>query len=181
MNVKIIIAGNILEYKIMALIKQMVSSKTNEWATPRKLFEYLDSLYHFTLDPCATDENHKCDKYYTLKDDGLSKSWDNEVVFMNPPYGGHTKDWLVKAKESAERGATVVCLIVSSTDRSYWHDIIYKDASEILFLRGRVKFGDSKTTAPFASAIVIFRPNSFDKHYDKIRFVDMREFHQGKL
>lgn len=158
----------------MALIKQMVSSKTNEWATPRKLFEYLDSLYHFTLDPCATDENHKCDKYYTLKDDGLSKSWDNEVVFMNPPYGGHTRDWLQKAFEQTKKGTTTVCLIVSATDRSYWHDII-NYADEVWFLRGRVKFGDSKTTAPFASAIVIFRPGV--PRCD-VSFVDIREYHQ---
>lgn len=164
----------------MALIKQMVSSKTNEWYTPQKLYDYLDDMFHFTLDPCATDENHKCDKYYTLKDDGLSKSWDNEVVFMNPPYGGHTKDWLYKAMKQTALGATTVCLIVSSTDRSYWHDIIDKHADEIWFLRGRVKFGGQKTTAPFASAIVIFRPLSMSNNScERIRFVDIREFHQS--
>lgn len=174
----------------MALIKQMVSSKSNEWSTPQKLYDYLDSRFHFTLDPCATDENHKCEKYYTLKNDGLSKSWKNEVVFMNPPYGGHTKDWLVKAAEEAISGATVVCLIVSATDRSYWHEVIDKSADEVWFLRGRVKFGDSKTTAPFASAIIIFRPLTIDDelyrkmmipHQTKVKFIDLREFHQGKL
>jgi len=159
----------------MALIKQMVSSKTNEWYTPHKLFDYLDNTFKFTLDPCATHENKKCNKYYTLEDDGLSKSWSGETVFMNPPYGGHTADWLKKAEEERHNGTTTVCLIVSSTDRSYWHEIIEPFADEIWFLRGRVKFGGQKTTAPFASAIVIFRPNQQSK---KISFMDLREYHQ---
>jgi len=159
----------------MALIKQMVSSKTNEWYTPHKLFNYLNDIFHFTLDPCATHENKKCEKYYTLEDDGLSKDWGGQVVFMNPPYGGHTADWLKKAEQERHNGTTTVCLIVSSTDRSYWHEFIEPYADEIWFLRGRVKFGGQKTTAPFASAIVIFRPNSTDK---KIKFVDLREHHQ---
>lgn len=160
----------------MTLIKQMVSSKTNEWATPQKLFDYLDNIFHFTLDPCATDENKKCLKYYTLADDGLSKSWDGEVVFMNPPYGGHTREWLEKAEAQRHRGTTTVCLIVSSTDRSYWHEIIDKHADEIWFLRGRVKFGGEKSTAPFASAIVIFRQETERR---KIQFIDIREHHQS--
>lgn len=159
----------------MALIKQMVSSKSNEWATPQKLFDYLDGLFQFTLDPCSTTENHKCEKYYTLKDDGLSKSWAGERVFMNPPYGGHTREWLEKAQQESEKGATVVCLIVSSTDRSYWHEIIDRYSDEIWFLRGRVKFGGNKCTAPFASAIVIFRPNP----KGEAKFIDIREHHQG--
>lgn len=162
----------------MALIKQMVSSKTNEWYTPQKLYDYLDSQFHFTLDPCCTHENTKCKKHYTLEDDGLSKDWDNEVVFMNPPYGGHTIDWLKKAELQRHKGTTTVCLIVSATDRSYWHDIIF-NADEVWFLRGRVKFGGQKTTAPFASAIVIFKPDSESDYTEtKIRFVDLREYHQ---
>lgn len=63
----------------MALIKQMVSSKTNEWATPQRLFDYLNTKFNFTLDPCATDENHKCDNYYTIDDcEMLMDALDNE-------------------------------------------------------------------------------------------------------
>jgi len=154
----------------------MVSSKTNEWYTPYKLFDFLDKQFNFTLDPCSTDENAKVLKHYTIKDDGLSKSWANEVVFMNPPYGGHTADWLKKAEQERHNGCTTVCLIVSSTDRSYWHEIIDKSADEVWFLRGRVKFGGQKTTAPFASAIVIFRPN---EQRSIKKFIDIREFHQS--
>jgi len=159
----------------MPLIKSMVSSKTNEWSTPKALFDYLNKEFNFTLDPCSTIENAKCSNYYTLTDDGLSKDWQQNTVFMNPPYGGHTGEWLRKAVISARDGATVVCLIVSSTDRSYWHEIIYPFANEIRFMRGRIKFGDSKSTAPFASAIVIFRP-SFSQC--QVSFVDYRKFQQ---
>lgn len=162
----------------MALIKQMVSSKTNEWATPQGLFNYLDMLFGgFTLDPCATKENTKCSRFYTLEDDGLSKSWEKETVFMNPPYGGHTREWLEKAYKESLGGATVVCLIVSATDRTYWHDLISKYADEIWFMRGRVKFGGKDTTAPFASAIIIFRSSS---QRGEVKWVDMRQYHQGK-
>jgi len=160
----------------MTLIKSMVSSKSNEWATPKKLFDYLDSEFHFTLDPCCTEENKKCEKHYTMDDDGLSKSWKDEIVFMNPPYGGHTRDWIIKAQNETLNNCTTVCLIVSSTDRSYWHEIIDIDADEIRFLRGRIKFGGLKSTAPFASAIVVFRP--FQKRRI-VSFIDIRKHHQS--
>lgn len=161
----------------MALIKSMVSSKSNEWSTPKRLFYFLDKEFQFNLDPCSTHENYKCNKHYTIEDDGLSKSWAGHNVFVNPPYGGHTREWLAKSVDSARNGgACVVCLIVSSTDRSYWHEIIYPYAQEIRFMRGRCKFGESKSTAPFASAIVIFNRTC---NPCKISFVDYRKFHQG--
>ncbi len=142
----------------MSINKAMVSSKSNEWETPQPLFDRLDTEFHFTLDPCATKENHKCDKFYTIDDNGLKYDWAKEIVFMNPPYGGNTGKWLRKAWHDSLKGATVVCLIVSSTDRSYWHDYIFPYASEIRWIRGRVTFGEANSTAPFASAIVIFSP-----------------------
>jgi len=140
----------------MAIQKAMISSKSNEWETPQDLFDKLNEEFNFTLDPCATHLNHKCNKYYTMQQDGLKQDWSNEIVFMNPPYGGHTRDWIEKAYKESLRGAIVVCLIVSSTDRSYWHDYIFPYANQIRFIRGRIKFSKAKSTAPFASAIVIF-------------------------
>ena len=140
----------------------MVSSKTNEWATPQSLYDELNQEFQFTLDPCATKKNHKCDKYYTIQDDGLLKRWEG-VVFMNPPYGGNTKAWIQKAYQESLKGAVVVCLIVSATDRSYWHDYIFPYAAQIRFLRGRLKFGDSKTTAPFSSAVIVFSQAKYEK------------------
>src|SRR5665213_2535498 len=107
----------------MALQKAMVSSKSNEWATPQDLFDKLNKEFKFKLDVAATKENAKCKKFYSLEDSGLDHHWLSSN-FMNPPYGGHTGDWIKKAYQESLRGATTVCLIVSSTDRSYWHDYI---------------------------------------------------------
>ena len=131
-------------------------SETNEWSTPQYLFDELNYEFNFTLDPCATDDNAKCKKYYIIEDDGLKQDWSNEIVFMNPPYGREIKHWIKKAYLESLTGATIVCLIPSRTDTSYWHDYIF-GKSEIRFIKGRIKFGDSKNSAPFPSAIVIFK------------------------
>jgi site-specific DNA-methyltransferase (adenine-specific) len=138
------------------------SSKTNEWETPIDFYKKLDDEFEFTLDPCCTIESAKCLYYFTIEDDGLKQSWENECVFMNPPYGRDIKHWIKKAKEEAlNNEATVVCLIPARTDTNYWHDHIFSEYSkgnaEIRFLRGRLKFGGSKNSAPFPSAVVVFR------------------------
>lgn len=140
----------------MALREAMISSKSNEWSTPQDLFDALDQEFNFTLDPCSTHENAKCNKHYTIQEDGLSQDWSDEIVFMNPPYGGTTEKWIKKAFEESQRGATVVCLIVNATDRGYWHKYIFPYAQQIRWIKGKLHFNGSKYTAPFGSAIVIF-------------------------
>ena len=78
------------------------SSKTNEWATPQNFFDLLDNEFNFTLDPCSTKENAKCQKFYTKEDDGLSKDWVGEKVFMNPPYSRELPKWIKKAYTTIE-------------------------------------------------------------------------------
>ena len=53
----------------------MFSSKTDNWATPQDFFDELDREFNFNLDPCSSDANHKCAKYYTREDDGLRQNW----------------------------------------------------------------------------------------------------------
>lgn len=53
----------------------MFSSATGVWATPQDFFDRLDAEFNFTLDPCANDENHKCEKYFTEAEDGLAQDW----------------------------------------------------------------------------------------------------------
>jgi phage N-6-adenine-methyltransferase len=133
------------------------SSATPEWYTPQGLYDELHAEFKFTLDPCCTHENAKCEKHYTREEDGLKQSWHGEVVFMNPPYGREIGAWMRKAYESCNRnGATVVCLVPARTDTAWWHDYAMK--GEIRFLRGRLKFGGAMVNAPFPSAVVIFRP-----------------------
>ena len=133
------------------------SSKSNEWATPPELFSELDAEFDFSLDPCATDDNHKCPKYYTQKDDGLRQNWGGERVFCNPPYGRAIGEWVRKCSEEAKKpGTLVVLLIPARTDTAYFHDYIYRKAREVRFLRGRLRFGGATNSAPFPSMIVIF-------------------------
>lgn len=66
------------------ITKGMMSSNTPEWGTPKKFFEELDNEFHFTLDPCATDENHKCSTYFTKEQDGLKQSWGGVQSLLQP-------------------------------------------------------------------------------------------------
>jgi len=135
----------------------MFSSKDMTWETPQKLYDKLSEEFNFTLDVCALPETAKCEEYYTPEIDGLKQEWKG-VCWMNPPYGKEISVWLKKAYEESLKGVTVVCLIPSRTDTRYWHDYCMK-ASEIRFIKGRLKFGDSINSAPFPSAIVIFKEN----------------------
>lgn len=132
------------------------SSTSVEWATPQAFFDALDARWHFTLDACATAENAKCARFFSPEEDGLAQDWGGQVVFCNPPYGrGETGRWLRKAWLASYRGATVVLLIPARTDTAWWHD--YAAFGEVTFVRGRLKFNDGKDSAPFPSAIVVFR------------------------
>lgn len=130
------------------------SSATDLWATPQWFFDQLNHEFNFDLDVCANDENAKCARYFTIDDDGLSQDW-NGSCWMNPPYGREIGKWMRKAYESAQDGATVVCLVPARTDTKWWHDYAIK--GDVRFIRGRLKFGDSKNSAPFPSAVVIFK------------------------
>jgi phage N-6-adenine-methyltransferase len=132
------------------------SSETDSWATPIDLFERLDQVWHFDLDVCADPFNAKCDRFFTRADDGLAQTWAPAVCWMNPPYGREIKHWMRKAHDESLKGATVVCLVPSRTDTRWWHD--YAMRGRIEFIKGRLRFGDAKNSAPFPSAIVVFNP-----------------------
>ena len=135
----------------------MFSSKTDLWSTPQDLFDQLDKEFNFNLDPSSTHENAKCEKHFTISENGLDQSWKGYKVFCNPPYGRELKKWVKKCyEESRNKETTVVMLIPARTDTTYFHDYIYNKAKEIRFIKGRLKFGDSKNPAPFPSMVVVF-------------------------
>lgn len=136
----------------------MFSSNKQDWTTPKNFFDALDKEFHFTLDPCCYPETALCRKYYTEKEDGLLQDWGGETVFCNPPYGREIKKWVAKGyKESKKPNTIVVMLIPARTDTSYFHDYIYHKALEIRFIKGRLKFGNGKNSAPFPSMVVVFK------------------------
>lgn len=136
--------------------KKQYTSRSDEWSTPQDVFDELNAEFHFDLDPCATDENRKCENYFTKEQDGLKQNWGGYRVFCNPPYGSIAK-WTEKCfREGCKDNTLVVMLIPSRTDTRYFHNFIYNRA-EIRFVKGRIQFGDSGNNAPFPSMIVIFR------------------------
>jgi phage N-6-adenine-methyltransferase len=135
----------------------MFSSETDMWATPQWLFDRLNREFHFGTDVCALPENAKCPTFYTPADDGLKQTW-RCACWMNPPYGRGIGEWVKKAYQSTQMyGATVVCLLPARTDTTWWWR--YCINGEIRFFRGRIRFGDATTGAPFPSAVVIFAPD----------------------
>lgn len=135
----------------------MFSSKTDLWETPQDLFDKLNAEFHFDLDVCALPENAKCTMYYTPDMDGLKQPWKG-TVWCNPPYGRQIGQWVRRAFFAAVGGSTVVMLLPARTDTRWFHDYIYgRETVEIRFLKGRLKFGNAKNSAPFPSMVVIFR------------------------
>ena len=130
----------------------MMTSNTDQWSTPQAFFDGLNAEFGFTVDVCALPENAKCAKYYTPEMDGLAQKWGG-ACWMNPPYGREIGKWVKKA---AEAGTLVVGLLPARTDTMWFHDYIYGRA-EMRFVKGRLKFGDSKNSAPFPSMVVIWR------------------------
>lgn len=129
-------------------------SQSNEWATPQDFFDRLNEEFRFTLDAAATPENAKCDRFFTVNDNGLTQSWKGERVWLNPPYGREIGKWIEKA--STEPSELTVMLIPARTDTKAWHEHIFGKA-EIRFVRGRLKFGGGQANAPFPSAVIVFK------------------------
>lgn len=121
------------------------SSASDRWATPDDLFAALNREFGFDFDPCPLDG----------QEDGLSLlfcSWRGKRVFCNPPYGPKLGQWLRRGLEAK----LAVFLIPARTDTKWFHDIVLPKASEIRFIKGRLKFGGAKNSAPFPSMIVVF-------------------------
>ena len=153
--------------KNTALPRMLFTSDSDEWATPDELVQWLNQSFQFTLDVAASHDNHKCERYFTIEDEGLAQSWEGERVWMNPPYSNVTA-WMERAyRASREERATVVALVAARTDTRWWQDWVIGKANEIEFLAGRVTFsrpGKGANTAPFPSALVIYRPPIERKH-----------------
>jgi len=137
------------------------SSQSNEWATPQDFFDALNDEFGFTLDAAASTENAKCDRFYSIDDDGLSKDWSNERVWCNPPYGRGIGDWIKKAAIS--NADVAVMLIPARTDTKAWHRWIFDNPNaSVRFIKGRLKFtGGGKNpnnwNAPFPCAVIVFQ------------------------
>jgi len=150
----------------------LFSRASDEWSTPLDLYASLDAEFHFTLDAAATAENARSPTFLTRDQDALLARWGlipshrtgRPVVWLNPPYS-KIRLFMAKVAQEAARGCTVVCLLPSRTDTRWFHTYVWDAVShrpqpyvKVRFLRGRLKFGDGRGSAPFPSMLVIFRP-----------------------
>ena len=133
------------------LNKALFSSASGKWTTPPELYEELNREFHFDFDPCPVNPTF----------DGLAISW-AKSNYVNPPYGREIGKWLEKGYQESLLDKTVVFLIPSRTDTKWWHDFVMK-ADEIRFLKGRLKFSNHKNSAPFPSAIAVFKSKRKEK------------------
>jgi phage N-6-adenine-methyltransferase len=125
---------------VAVLVEKPEDWTSDDWSTPVELVRDLEEEFgRFQMDPCCRPETAKADKFYTRADDGLSKPWIGRV-WMNPPYSDPGK-WLRKAIEEVGRKADlVVALIPAATDTRWFHNHVLGVATEVRFIKGRIKF-----------------------------------------
>lgn len=177
------------ERKLVNKFDPLFSSESAEWETPQDFFNAVNEACQFVLDVCSTPDKAKCKKFYSPQDDGLKLSWDG-MCWMNPVYGEPESpckpkckkkkcvergyhinqyvpgiiDWMKKAyRESRKKNTCVVCLVPSRTDTEWFQDYAMNDEDKdnLIFIRGRLKFGGSKNSAPFPSVLVILGDETF--------------------
>ena len=145
------------------------SSNNMNWETPDWLFDALDKEFEFTVDVCADEKNKKCKRFYSEDNSCLDKNWEDERCFMNPPYGRNLPKFMEKAYNESKKGATVVCVVPVRPESKWWQNYAMK--AEIRYFRQRLKFtltGKRSDVAPFATAIIVFKPWLFKETYTDI-------------
>jgi phage N-6-adenine-methyltransferase len=151
----------------------MFSKASDEWSTPEEFFAEMHREFCFDVDAAASLENRKLKNYFGLdhvlpaQRDALAIDWwpFGRTFWLNPPYS-KCREFIGKAAQEARRagGSTVVCLVPSRTDTRWFHEHVW-DAEkhqprvgvEVRFIKGRLKFGEGKNSAPFPSVVIIFR------------------------
>ena len=124
--------------------------------TPAALYAALDLRFGFTLDVAADPARHMTPTFFTEQDDGLVQPWAPHTCWLNPPSSAITP-WLVKTVAETRRGATVVALLPVRTSVAWFHELVLPYA-EVEFIRGRLRWENHRSTAPFDSMVCIYEP-----------------------
>lgn len=142
-------------------MEAVFSSESDEWGTPDFLFDWCSAVWGpFELDPASTVLNTKCERYLTREEDGLTKPWLDDSgkrlrVWCNPPYS-EVERWVQRAVMHSRLGGQSLFLLPSRTDVRWFHDWVMKEASEVVFIKGRVHFIGGDHGAPFPSMLAWF-------------------------
>lgn len=121
--------------------KGIFMKETDHWATPKTIYNHYMQLGYF--DPCPLH----CELF-----DGLHIDW-QEKNFVNPPYS-RCAEWVDKAIIEHSKGRHVIMLLPARTDTKWFHKLLNTPNVNIEFVKGRLKFGDSKNSAPFPSVYI---------------------------
>lgn len=140
----------------------LFSSQKQDWGTPDHVFDQLNRTYRFTLDAAASAENTKCERFIDEAQDAFKTPWTGRV-WLNPPYGRALARWVERAFEQSQSEDVehVVVLIPARTDTRYWHDFVMR-SHQVFLVKGRIRFEGAPASAPFPSAIVVFRKHDAD-------------------
>lgn len=147
----------------MTMAHDDIFAKGDLWETPPHIFNPLNEMFHFTLDPCCTNETAKCKHYFTPKENGLKQSWNGAIVFVNPPYSRGNIDLWVKKCHDNRKHQTIVALLPVSTSADWFQKYIL--GNTIYWVDKRIKFIGAKYTAKFSSIIVHFNGISQNKTF----------------
>lgn len=141
--------------------KVLFSSNKNDWTTPLTFFKELDKKYHFVLDPCSDDNNHLCDNYFTIEDNGLVQDWRyGGWVFCNPPFN-ELDLWCKKCADELIHNDVRTCLLMPArTDTKYFHNYVLPYC-DIVFIKGRLYFGNCGNPSPFPSILCFYGGKDF--------------------
>lgn len=141
-------------------IAEIFNCKNDEWGTPTEFFNELDSVYNFTLDPCANPTRllKKDMISITKAEDGLKYDWIGHRVFCNPPYSKNNfMLWCEKINKERKNAQVIVLLCpLRRCSTKYFHELVL-DYAELKIVKGRLNFtpliGQSQASNPTGSAL----------------------------
>lgn len=167
----------------MTISKSLFSCNSDDYETPDYLYDLLNSVFDFHLDPCARMSSEAQKRIhtkirFTKEDDGLCKSWINYSTFVNPPYSkistwidkciseyDHRIKTYVLTKLPEHIPSPIILLVPARTDTKWFHTLVGYPYTKVIFIKGRLKFSNRKSSAPFPSCIAVISSTAF---FDKL-------------
>lgn len=157
----------------MGIGSNSFKSDSIEYSTPQKLFEFMDGQYHFERDVCASEQNRKCDLYFTKDEDALTKEWLGNC-WMNPPFNKQLGKFVLKMHSEFKAHGGVKVALVPVRSNTVWWSRVVRDA-EVVFINGEVNFNDADRGLWLPMCFLVFG-NGMAGTHSVIDYRQMRKF-----
>jgi phage N-6-adenine-methyltransferase len=121
------------------------SADSDSWGTPPTIIRMVKKAFNgpIGLDPAtfpAAQKIVRAQQYFTKEDDGLSREWWTDTLFLNPPYSAAT-EWVFKGLREYRSGRTKRAIALLHNDTSTkWFHAAFHHCSAVCFTRGRINF-----------------------------------------